>query len=90
MSVLQWLKQQAGFPGGPSAYESYCNEVQRAWDQWQAAQNLFDSVIDPDLVDYAIYDLEAARRRYVYMLRKSEQIAREERGETSMDLVGPT
>ena len=76
MGMMRWIKRQAGFSEELSAYDAYCIEVQRARAQWQAAQNLFDSVSDPDLVDFAIYDLEASRRRYVYMLRKSEELAR--------------
>lgn len=48
----------------------YRADVKRAYDEWQAAQNYFENVSDPDLIDFAIYDLEAARRRYVYMLKK--------------------
>lgn len=49
----------------------YLEKVREAWMQWQAAQNYFQSVSDPDLVDYAIYDLEASRRRYMYMLKQA-------------------
>lgn len=51
----------------------YLDKVHEAWLQWQAAQNYFENVSDPDLVDYAIYDLEAARRRYIYMLKQVER-----------------
>lgn len=45
-------------------------DVKRALEEWQAAQNYFENVSDPDLIDFAIYDLEAAKRRYMYMLKK--------------------
>ncbi len=44
-------------------------EVRQAWEEWQAAVQYFENVSDPDLVDYAIYQVEAARRRYAYMLK---------------------
>lgn len=31
---------------------------------------LFESVNDPELMDYAIYDMEAARRKYMFLLRQ--------------------
>lgn len=33
------------------------------------AQSYFDSVIAPELVDHAIYKMEAARSQYVYLLK---------------------
>jgi hypothetical protein len=43
--------------------------VSQALREWQDAQKYFEEVSDPDLVDVAIYDLEAARRRYMYLLK---------------------
>ncbi len=37
--------------------------------EWQAAQIYFESVSEPDLVDYAIYKMETARRKYMYLLK---------------------
>lgn len=48
----------------------YIKEVEKAHSEWMAAQNYFENVADPDLVDYAIYELEAARRKYMYMLKQ--------------------
>ncbi len=47
--------------------------VHQALRAWQDAQKYFDAVSDPDLVDVAIYDIEAARRRYMYMLKCIKQ-----------------
>jgi len=44
-------------------------EVKEAYDEWQSAKNFFENVSDPELVDVAIYGAEAARRRYLYMLK---------------------
>ena len=43
------------------------SHLQHALDQWKAAELYFQTVSDPDLVEYAAFDLEAARRRYVYL-----------------------
>jgi len=58
-----------------AADAEYIEKVREAWTQWQAAQNYFENVSDPELVDFAIYDLEASRRRYIYMLKQTESIA---------------
>lgn len=45
-------------------------EVDAAHREWQAAQQYFQMVSDPELVDHAIYNLEAAQRKYVYLFRR--------------------
>ena len=49
--------------------ESMHQRVRQALRAWQDAQKYFEAVSDPDLVDVASYDMEAARRRYIYMLK---------------------
>ncbi|ABW20334.1 YaaL family protein [Alkaliphilus oremlandii] len=46
--------------------------VRQAYEEWQAAENFFHSVSDPDLVDHAIYKLEATKARYVYLLKQAK------------------
>ena len=52
---------------------AYAEEVKRAYAELKAAENYFDNVDDPDLIDFAIYDLEAAKKKYAYMLKKARQ-----------------
>lgn len=52
---------------------AYAADVKKAYAEWQAAENYFDNVSDPDLIDFAIYDIAAARKKYVYMLKKARQ-----------------
>lgn len=59
-------------------YDQYAQEVQRAYQQWQDAQNFFQNVSEPELVDFAIFDVEAARRRYMYLLNKVRHLRMEE------------
>lgn len=44
-------------------------EVHKALEEWKAAAAYFQSVTDPELVDYAVYGMEAAQKRYIYLLR---------------------
>lgn len=58
------------------AYENenllaYALEARKAKQEWEAAQNFFNNVSDPELLDYAIYDIEAAKRKYQYLIRKA-------------------
>lgn len=52
---------------------SYAEDVKRAYAEMKAAENYFDNVDDPDLIDFAIYDLEAAKKKYAYMLKKARR-----------------
>lgn len=47
--------------------------IEQARQEWVSARSFFDNVIDPDLVDYAIYSIEAAERKYMYLLRKARK-----------------
>ncbi len=50
---------------------AYLQLVRTAKEEWQTAQNYFENVSDPELVDFAIYKLEATRRRYMYLLKQA-------------------
>lgn len=36
--------------------------------QWMEKEDYFRCVSDSDLVDFAIYDMEASKRKYIYLL----------------------
>jgi len=47
-------------------------EIREAYREWITAQKYFQWVSDPDLVDYAIFTEEAARRKYIYLLNQAK------------------
>lgn len=47
-------------------YES----LKKAKQDWENAKNIFENVSNPDLVDYAIYNVDAAEKRYMYLLKQ--------------------
>ena len=46
--------------------------IAKAYEEWQNAEIFFHSVSDPDLIDHAIYRLEAGKTRYVYLLKQAK------------------
>jgi hypothetical protein len=52
--------------------QGFYEAVNQARNEWQNARQLFNDVSDPDLVDYAIFREEAARRRYMYLLKQAK------------------
>lgn len=57
--------------------------IEKARAEWLAARTYFDNVTDPDLIDHAIYTIEAAERKYMYLLRHAEEFGYEIPGDFS-------
>ncbi|NLC43664.1 MAG: YaaL family protein [Clostridiales bacterium] len=55
------------------------DSVRAAKEEWHAAQIYFENVSEPDLVDFSIYKLEAARRKYMYLLKLARNEGAEDR-----------
>lgn len=58
---------------GPNEAETFAGEdlrelVATAHKEWQAAQDFFQLVCAPDLVDEAISAVEAAQKKYMHLL----------------------
>ena len=47
--------------------------VEEARLEWWAAATHFNHVTDHDLVDYAIYAMDAAERKYTFLLKKADK-----------------
>ncbi|MCL5046246.1 MAG: YaaL family protein [Actinobacteria bacterium] len=45
--------------------------IEQARREWVAAKAYFENVSEPELVDHAIYLVEAAEKKYMYLLRKA-------------------
>ncbi len=64
--LLDFLKVHKNIDEKDSLYIS----LENAKKEWEEAKNIFENVSEPDLVDYAIYNIEAAEKKYIYLLRK--------------------
>jgi hypothetical protein len=49
-------------------------ELKRAHGDWMNAQQRLDWVVEKDQIDYAIYALEAAEKKYEMLLRQAKQM----------------
>ncbi|GFN35708.1 DUF2508 family protein [Tepidimicrobium xylanilyticum] len=50
--------------------EKMMENLKRAHEEWKNKEIYFQWVTDPDLVDHAIYELEASKIKYIYLLKK--------------------
>ncbi|MBO3446168.1 DUF2508 family protein [Clostridium sp. CCUG 7971] len=48
-------------------------EIKRAQVEVKTAEHFFQFVSDPELVDVAIYDLEAKKSKYRYLIRMAKE-----------------
>ncbi|MFR5931746.1 MAG: DUF2508 family protein [Oscillospiraceae bacterium] len=60
---------------GDGEQEDRKRDIEQALAQWKEAERYFQSVQETDLMDFAIYEMEAARRKYVLLLRRYSQEA---------------
>ena len=75
MSVFSLLRHK-------SQEDTQKAELRQAWERWQAAEEYFNQVTDPDLVECAIHNLACMRKHYIYLLkrrREAEAAAEEKR-----------
>ncbi len=52
---------------------SIVSQVDRAHREWEQAKAFFNEADDPDLIDHAIYAIEAAERKYIYLLKLAQK-----------------
>jgi hypothetical protein len=62
----------------PSEFEKLKAEIEVARQEWAMAQRHLDYVSDTDLIDQAIYYLEAAEIKYGFLLREAKKRYAEE------------
>lgn len=54
--------------------EKFLEQLNQAHEEWQNAEAYFQGVTEPDLIDYAIYKMEASRTKYIYLLKQAREM----------------
>ncbi|QEK13410.1 DUF2508 family protein [Crassaminicella thermophila] len=57
-----------------SEEDKMIDTIRSAHDEWKNAEAFFQNVTDPDLIDYAIYRVEAAKTRYTYLMKVAREM----------------
>jgi len=52
-------------------YQPLSEQLKQAKYEWLSAQNYYNNVSDADLVDYAAYHIQAAEKKYTYLLKRA-------------------
>lgn len=59
--------------GKPVSISEMIKQVRQAQREWEAAKQYFQAVSEPDRVDHAIFSLQAAERRYMFLLNEVKE-----------------
>lgn len=60
--------------GNPDERSAMIRELRKAHQDWVCAQERLHYVLEPDEVDYAIFVLEAAEKRYGMLLKRAKAL----------------
>ncbi|MGO1369929.1 MAG: DUF2508 family protein [Senegalia sp. (in: firmicutes)] len=78
-SISNFLKRvRPGMDNKNFEYEEEMKNLKQAHKEWTQAEIYFENVKDDDLIDHAIYNLEAAKKKYFYLLSKVRERVLEE------------
>lgn len=74
-----WLMRMpgAGLRRAQAEERALREEMEAARRELEAAESYFHTVTDPELVDHAIFAMEAARRKYLYLYRQVRRTVEE-------------
>lgn len=53
---------------------SLIDDLEQARREWRHASLYFNNVTDPDLIDYAIFYMDAAEKKYIYLLKQAKEV----------------
>ncbi|MDW7675002.1 MAG: YaaL family protein [Bacillota bacterium] len=48
------------------------DNINKAKEEWEYAKMFFQEATEPDIIDYAIFQLDAAERKYMYLLEQAK------------------
>ncbi|MTI48796.1 YaaL family protein [Sporosalibacterium faouarense] len=60
-------------PSKESEKDKLVNMIKEAHNEWQQAESFFQDATEPDLIDYAIYRVEATKTKYRYLIKQAKQ-----------------
>lgn len=67
--IQSYLKN--GENNDPKPLPSLATVVEEARQEWLNAQYYYNTVSDQDLIDHAVYLMQAAEKKYIYLLKQA-------------------
>jgi hypothetical protein len=69
--LKRWFQPEAIGPA--NEFAPLLDELRNAQREWGYANQYFNLVSDPDLVDLAIYNIGVTEKKYLYLLKKARE-----------------
>ncbi|MDD2215540.1 MAG: DUF2508 family protein [Eubacteriales bacterium] len=60
-------------PDAQTERERLFAEIREAENAWKLAEGRFNEATDPDLINFASYDIMAAKSRYEYLIKRAKR-----------------
>ena len=54
--------------------ENLINMIKKAHTEWKNSEKYFNDATDPDLIDYAIFKVEANRTKFRYLIKQAKEM----------------
>lgn len=67
--IVSFILNNLQSRGAKDENQEFLNTIVKAKQEMIDAQSYFDNVTAPELVDHAIYKMEAAKSQYTYLLK---------------------
>ncbi|SFS98070.1 Protein of unknown function [Paenibacillus sp. 453mf] len=76
--VMGWIKAWGAKDSNAALQEKrmgteILDDIQTAHEEWKQAHRMFEEAVGQDQIDYAIFTLEAAERKYQMQLKRAKQ-----------------
>ena len=72
--IRDWMFYAEAARAVPAVSRTERDQIAAALQQWKEATRYFENVSDPDLIEFAIYEMEASKRRYLCLLKRAQQL----------------
>lgn len=70
---IKMIKEKINYKKTRQKNDVMLESIHNAQKEWLDKENYFNFATDPDLVDFAIYEIEASKRKYAYLLKLAKE-----------------
>lgn len=74
---------------GRTAYSLLLDDIEKARYDLALAYDNFENAMDPDLIDYCIYQVNAMHMRYKFLLSEAKQLNQDNYAKNPLELSEP-
>ncbi|EGO62539.1 hypothetical protein ALO_17781 [Acetonema longum DSM 6540] len=72
-AVQDWFGRETPPVPRPRGDDELPHILEQARQEWLQAQAMYNYVSDNDLIDHVVYQMQAAEKRYIYLLKLARQ-----------------